>query len=472
MKRARVSLLGQAVCLTIGLALGSGIAVQAGAQWLPDRQYAEGPGIRLGELELHPGIAVRGGYDNNVFRSDGKTRTGPNGVPITNELQGAPILAVTPHLYLSTETAQRSMQGEDRGGGGPRFIGFRGGLSATYLHYFIDDAPRNVAIDTDLFLGIAQGRPVGVDLAVAYVRTVSPFTENARNGNAYVVDVLDPKLRLKFNSRGQVLTAYAGYSPRYNHYESGVFNYLNALTHTIDVGAAWRFLPSTALIYDASLGLQDYVNQQASDNLLLLYSNNQIFRTRLGVNGAVSNRINLRVLAGYATGFYKSTHLDEFEDVIGEAVLEYNFDPHRFDIGYQRDIQSSPVGAWYQTDRGFGKLSFMFARRFGLGFEAGAGRATYGRLVRVDGLTGEVVALGANGDTSREDLRIDGAVRMEYRATNWLSFMVDFTAQSVMTDFEYEVTALPDPETDSVIRIPDPASYSAMQVFGGVRAHY
>ncbi|MDW8362679.1 MAG: hypothetical protein RMK74_09775, partial [Myxococcales bacterium] len=35
--------------------------------WLEDRRRAEGIGIRVGDLELHPGIGAEVGYDSNVF---------------------------------------------------------------------------------------------------------------------------------------------------------------------------------------------------------------------------------------------------------------------------------------------------------------------------------------------------------------------------------------------------------------------
>jgi len=63
------------------------------AQWLPDRAYTEGPGIRVGDLELHPGVAVRGGYNTNIYLQP-DTALSP--------ARGTPILAVTPHLNLTT----------------------------------------------------------------------------------------------------------------------------------------------------------------------------------------------------------------------------------------------------------------------------------------------------------------------------------------------------------------------------------
>jgi hypothetical protein len=440
--------------------------LQANAQWLPDRAYSEGPGIRVGDLELHPGVAVRGGYDNNVFRSDG------DATPIRD----AAILAITPHLYLSTETPQRGLEGEDRlaAGQAPRFVAFRGGASATYLHYFTDNAPRNLAVDTDFFLAVAQGRPVELNLVASYVRSVAPFTEVAGDRNAYVFDTVDPSLRLKFNSRSGVLSGYIGYAPRYTHYESNTFDYLNNIQHGIEAGTAWKFLPSTALLYDARFAFQNYTNYTPTDERLMLFSDNQSFRTRLGLNGALTNKLSLRLLAGYAVGFYDRSELDEFEDGVGEAVLTYTFGPHSFDVGYQRDVVSSPLGAWSQIDRGFTKIAFLFARRFALRLEAGAAHANYGSLLRVispaddtmddaaDGVTG----IGVGGDRTRDDIRLDGAIRTEYRATNWLAFMADFTVQSVITDFDYDLS-----RANGQV-IPDPADFTAMQIFGGVRAHY
>ncbi len=477
MNRPRVSPVGQAVSLATGLAFGLLLSVQASAQsapatpWLPDRQYQEGPGIKVGKLELHPGIAIRGGYDTNVFRADGEVHDG-----VRRKEEGAGILAISPHLFLTTQTAQRAQGGEDRGGPPPvPFLTFKLGVAAHYLHYFIKTGPRDVGAEADLFLGIAQNRVVGIDISADYTRSVPPFTQNAGSRRAYVFDSVQPRLRLNFRSRSQVVTSYVGYAPKYTHYESSTFDYLNNIQHNAEAGAAWRFLPSTALVYDAGFAYQDYTRFNRGDRDLLILSTNKIFRNRLGVNGALTNNLALRVLAGYAVGFFNNRELDDFEDGIGEAVLTYRFDPHVFEVGYQRDIQSSPIGSWYQTDRGFAKLGLLFARVFALGFEAGAGYARYGRMIRYQNDTSDVVTgLGVGDDRSRTDVRVDGAVRAEYRATNWLAFMADFVVQSVITDFDFAVNSVPDPNDPGAParQIPDPADYTTYQIFGGVRAHY
>src|SRR4051812_14661363 len=107
------SLLGFAVCL-FTLCVSTDVHAQA---WLSDRKRAEGSGIRVGDLELHPGIGVEGGYLSNVFNAD------------KNE-QDTFALRVAPHLLLAT-------LGEERGGSNsPRWVDFRGGLSASLLQFF------------------------------------------------------------------------------------------------------------------------------------------------------------------------------------------------------------------------------------------------------------------------------------------------------------------------------------------------
>src|SRR5580704_8456803 len=83
-----------AVALLAPRAAGAQPQLTAGAdapQWLKDRQYNEGIGIRTGDLELHPGIAGEVGYDSNYFyRSD---KTSPAGGPvIDNAAPNAPVI--------------------------------------------------------------------------------------------------------------------------------------------------------------------------------------------------------------------------------------------------------------------------------------------------------------------------------------------------------------------------------------------
>jgi len=155
-------------------------------QWLKDRSYNEGIGIRTGDLELHPGIAGEVGYDSNYFlRSD---KTGAN---IDNAAPNAPIIPaaafrITPSLYLSTIGSQRR---EGDYAAQPPAVSFRAGVNATYRAFLglssdstgSNDISRqdNIGGAADARLDILPGRPFGADVFANYARVIMPNIETA-----------------------------------------------------------------------------------------------------------------------------------------------------------------------------------------------------------------------------------------------------------------------------------------------------
>src|SRR5262249_29569656 len=70
---------------------------EANAQeWLRDRRYQEGVGIRAGDLELHPGIGGELGYDSNWF-----LRTHRSGY-VNSDPNAAGVLRITPSFTIGT----------------------------------------------------------------------------------------------------------------------------------------------------------------------------------------------------------------------------------------------------------------------------------------------------------------------------------------------------------------------------------
>ena len=107
----------------------------AAQQWLTDRQYQEGPGAKVGDFELHPGIAAEGGYDSNYY-----LRTDKTGAGISNGgVVGTPELRVTPSLSLQTLGTQRT---EGKADVEPAAVGFRAAISGTYRGVLLRPASR------------------------------------------------------------------------------------------------------------------------------------------------------------------------------------------------------------------------------------------------------------------------------------------------------------------------------------------
>src|SRR5688572_16244547 len=102
---SRFRALRVAVAAAFACSIWSGTSSAQG--WLADRRYAEGPGIKTGDLELHPGVGGEVGYDSNWFlRSHTEGPNIANGPPTLPPRDSA-IFRLTPSFYVSTIGVQR-----------------------------------------------------------------------------------------------------------------------------------------------------------------------------------------------------------------------------------------------------------------------------------------------------------------------------------------------------------------------------
>src|SRR5262249_39665411 len=106
------------ITLVCGLTVLPSFASAQDQPWLKDRRYTEGIGYRVGDFELHPGLAGEFGYDSNYFHRASDQD------PI-----GTLRFRITPSFSFSTLSPQRR---ELTPNASPPDIEFRGGLSATY----------------------------------------------------------------------------------------------------------------------------------------------------------------------------------------------------------------------------------------------------------------------------------------------------------------------------------------------------
>ncbi len=422
---------------------GSG---KAGAQaWLQDRARAEGPGFRLGRLELHPGIGAEAGYDSNVFLSD------------QNEV-GSAILRITPHLDLATLGPQRTddlVEGDEQ----PVLpkVEFRTGVSAS-LYYFFDDAPQsNVGVDANMRLTIMPERPVSFTIFDTYSRNIRPFTEEG-GGNDFARNQNDVGGMFTFSSRGGVLTARAGYTLRADLFESNSFDYANSLTHRGETGITWRFLPQTALIHDTRVDYTDYTSSAPSS---LLLGDNTRLRSRVGVNGALTKKISFLAAAGYGAVFISDDAFRETDTVVAQGELRVRFRPDlRWALGYDRDIAGSFVGSFFVRDRGYTNLNLLLGGAFLLGVEGSVSYLDFGSALEPDG-----TALGVGDTTERTDIVVRASLFAEYRFTDWLAINGTFGYTADFTDFEFTRVA-------ATTTFPDPADFQKFEAWFGVRAFY
>lgn len=456
-----VQVMGGLAAMATALVVSGAMPAKA-QDWLADRKRAEGPGIRVGDFELHPGIGVEGGYDSNVFFADGD----PGGTPVV----GSALLRVTPHLNFSTITAQREAEGEAREGGtsASPTVQFRGGLSASYYAFFAAEARNNVAFDGDLNLVILPDRPFSIILHERFSRVVRPFTEQRGEGLgdariAFGRNQNDAGVALAFGTPGRVLAGRVGYSLLFNFFDGEQFQFANSLTHQFSGTANFRFLPQTAIVYDFDGQYRTYPSF-VPGTASALVTDGFVLRSRIGINGAISNTISLSAMVGYAAGWYEVR--DDFDSVVGQAELRWQASNNvKLALGYDRNFTPSYIGNFMRNDRGYANFQLLVGGSFLVGAEASLGLISFGVPVAADGRT----ALGSNpdGTPQRSDIRVSASAFAEYRFTNWLGLNATVRYTGDYTDYRYVVG-------DAVGAPPviDPAGYDKFEGWLGVRAFY
>ena len=429
------------------------VAAQAsrvrGAGWLEDRSRAEGPGFRLGRLELHPGFAAEIGYDSNVFLS---------GINQSD----AGIMRMTAHLLASTLGAQRR---DDEGGEGSqssnRAISFRGGLSASMYHYFATQANTNVETDASLNLVINPDGNFQARLYDEFSRSIRPFSNGpVADTPTFAIDRNVAGLELSLGSKSKTLTGRMGYEFGFAFFEDDEFDYSNSVSHRAHLGVTWNFFPSTALFSETSFVYRDFIN--AGDAPAVILADNMRLSSVVGINGAVLDTFFVSLLVGYTAGFLPNNFgvLDEFESV--EAGLELKWAPlsaFSVALGYRRQFLPSYTGIFRRSDRIYLRGQVVGWGAFMLGLDSSISFEETGTAVDPS------LALVGFQD-KRSDIRLNVKLFAEYRITDWVAITGSAGVLSDFTDFEYVST---DPSTPIV----DPrGEYTAFEAFLGARIFY
>lgn len=398
--------------------------------WLKDRRYTEGIGYRVGDFELHPGAAAEFGYDSNYFHR------------ATNEL-GGPVgalrLRITPSLSVSTLGAQRR---EAAPGSSPPSVEFRGGLSLTYNEFFPTNGgdpnsndrstmsnQRNLNGALDLDLRILPGRPWGGELTAGVTRAITA-SEQGTLGQSFNRDLPHAGAELIWTPGAGLFEWRLGYQFGATLFESSTFNNLSVINNTVVTRGRWRFLPRTAFIYDGRFGINIYPNPKSGDDEK---HGSHPVRAQLGVNGLITSSFSLLAMVGWGASFYTGTNnanLQNFDSVIGQLELKWFITPTQssdpavaastttsaVSVGFSRDFVDSFIGTYFERDRGYAGLNYLFGGKFLLVVEGGAGPIIYPKLPAASGGVGPFT-----------DIRIDASIFGEYRFKD--SFGVNATVR-------------------------------------------
>lgn len=441
---------GFACTAVAGIALLTSTAAVAQDQvWLQDRRYTEGMGYRAGDLEVHPGVAGEAGYDSNYFLRSQTER------PVK-----ALRFRLTPSLSISTLSPQRR---EVAGSGEPPKVTFRARIAATFNELVATDSTysdllseqRHISGLASAHLRILPERPWGGDVYGSLVRMVQPSQNPDRN-----YDRLETRVGggLFWQPGGGIFDWRFGYELGLTAFNQATFEEYDNAEHQLNTRGRWRFLPRTALLYDASLGFVRYADNS------LQHSSDPV-RARLGLNGLVSRSLGLLAMAGWGSSFYEGANAQQFDGPIGQAELRWFITPNPTDdpattlslstlaLGYSRDFFNSYLGDYYTRDRGYLTLTHFFGRRVLLVADAGAAALQYPTLFFPD---------GAVRSAPFTEIRFDATGFAEYRFSD--SFAINGTVRYSAELSKTRLIVQPPPPV-----IVDDLSFRRLETYLGVR---
>jgi hypothetical protein len=394
--------LASAIVAVVLLASTAASAQNDNPAWLKDRQYSEGAGVLTGDFELHPSIAGEAGFDSNWF-----LRSSANNINYANSAPAAPVVGaiefrITPALYLSTLSRQRREQGASQGP-----LAFRGGVNATYREFVgvqnnnssaTDNisSQRNVGIGADGTLDILPDRPVGASIAANYGRVIQPNVVTADPDQSFVYDTISGAASIRFRPGGGTLSWSAGYHISDTIFETQAGSPYNNVVQGGIMSGQWRFRPRTGLFYDLSVDYVQFENASQAGPVLLISSTP--VRTRIGINGLITDRFAIEAAVGWGASFFNQVsgfpQEPQYDSVIGRAELKWflSASPGIEDatkigltlssivLGYDRNFQSSYLGNFAGTDRGYLKFNYLFAGRALVSLEGGVTAFEYPNL--------------------------------------------------------------------------------------------
>lgn len=454
-----------ATCSTAALA-------QQGQPYIQDRAYGEGIGIRVGNLELHPGIALEAGYDSNYFQ-----RSEEEGEIDVFRLRE------TLSLSLSTLGAQR------RGAGAaPPTLNLRSMAFVGFNQIFPLDEGTDASgpvenqsrVDAGVSLGldILPASQVGADVLADFVRASQP-SNSPDLAYSWDRDSLRLGAGVTWRPGGGLFDWRFGYEFQYNFFERDAFQALNNVHHYVNTRGRFRFLPRTALVYDAAYGWIRYTNEATGQN------DAEVVRSRVGVNGLVTSRLAALGMVGWTASFYDRTGARDarnYDSVTAQAELRYFLLPQpklqpgdatvglsAIAVGYIRDFTNSYLGDFYGRDRGYLGFSYFVGGRALIDLQGGYSRVSHPTMFWPDTFqTNETVR-----EEAFDDHRVDAQLFAEYRLTDIVALNTTVRYDRSFTDKAIRV--VPDDvmlEAGQQRPLPDYLGFERWQAFIGGRVFW
>jgi hypothetical protein len=384
--------------------------VTIGYQGLPAKSSGESnTGIQIAEgVLLHAGFGVEAGYDTNVFYAP------------TNAI-GSSIFRFMPYAELTNATRTGPVSKE---------LSFDVHAGLQYRHYgnsVVSDAGYadswNPNAGVSLSLGSAQ---FGLGIADVFARVEdAPYANNGGAGGVPPKGVgiernnNQASIEGRWSPGGGRLTTILRFTNMVNIYDQNSqqsYSYANAMTNTLMLDVAWKWLPKTAIFLNVSQGYIDYLNQtQANLNGL---NNSYPLYVTTGLRGLLTEKTSAVLTLGYVNAFYSNGA--STGGFLGSTYLDLAFTARltqlsRAVVGFRHDFINAVISNFAYEETAYASYVQQIAGRLALDL---SGRYAY---LSYQGTTGDLAQQG------RIDNFFQLGATLDYFLRNWAYLGVGYS---------------------------------------------
>jgi hypothetical protein len=395
-----------------------------GYQGLPYKSSGEhSTGINVADgMLLHVGAGVEAGYDSNVFYSNSSDPGGviPSGIirttafaELTNAVRGAAALTMeTPPVSYSV----------------------RAGL--VYRLYTSDNPDvekyRSAFMPTaGLSLGTSSGH-WSFSLTDSFIRLEDPPYVGVTLGAAPITrDSNLAAIQANWAPGGGRISTMLRYTNTIDIFEqdSG-FSYASSLANMLTLDVSWKWLPKTALFFEANQGWITYLNSSTPETQGMTVvdtrkSSSYPLRVFIGLRGLITQRVSAAIALGYINAFYASGASSS--GILGSTYVDaqLSYSPsmlNRLTVGFHQDIVNSVISNFYYETAVYASYLQQIAGRLALDLSGRLSHRNYEDLL-------------FDPTHSRVDNTITVGATLDYFIRNWAYAGVGYSLLSNLSDY-------------------------------------
>jgi hypothetical protein len=389
------------------LPTGPSLEAGIGYQGLPRKAAAEAPnGIQLADgVTMHVGAGAETGYDTNVFYQSSSN---------TDKI-GSGIVRATGFVQVGNAS---------RTGQAPSGLNFGAGLGLQYRRYVSDSAAldgyRNAFMPGgNLALSMNSGQ-FGFAFVDTFIRLEdTPYTVGQQS---FIRDNNSAAVEGRWMPGGGRLASTLRYSNIIDIYESTDLKPSSSLTHLLTLDVSWKWLPKTAVFFQANQGYVTYLYDAppGTPNKVPSFP----LRIFAGLRGLVTQRLAALVSVGYMNGFYETGATTN--GFFGQTYLQAQgtYTPtlvSRIVLGYKHDFTNQVIGNFSYDDSIYASYGHQLGGRVAVDIS--------GRYIRKD-YQGTSQGLPLN----RVDHTFTAGAHIDYYPRNWIYAGVGYALYANATD--------------------------------------